>query len=203
MLDTTDIDLYAILDISAAAEAETVRRVVSLLLARYGPGNPLTEDARTFQLVKSAGEILTDPKRRVKYDAARSKCRAPALDVFARPEYTIGLEGEHNRRSGILTLLYSHRRLNPDHPDVSLLQLETWMVLPREHLMFAVWYLRSRGFIAEVESNNLAITADGVDNLESQLRERPLLYRLIWPLEEGATASEPAPDTPNHVDQRE
>jgi hypothetical protein len=65
--------------------------------------------------------------------------------------------------------------------------------------MFAVWYLRSRGLIAEVESNNLAITADGVDNLESQLTERQLLYRLIWPLEESAPES--APDTRNQVDQ--
>jgi len=183
MPDTKEIDLYDLLDISSAAENETIRRVVSLLEGRYAPDTPVTGDAERFRLVKSAGEILTDPQRRAEYDAARTKRRAEAMEKFWRRRYATGLEGERERRLGILTLLYSHRRLNPERPSVSLLQLETWMTIPREHLMFAVWYLRSRGLIAEMESNNLAITSEGVDHLEACLPGERALYEFVWPLE--------------------
>jgi curved DNA-binding protein CbpA len=184
MSDQNDIDFYEVLEISPAAETDRIVRVVAMLEARYGPDNPVTGDARRFQLVRLAGETLLDRERRAKYDAASIRRRAQPLAVFGRQEYASGLEGEHNRRLGILALLYSRRRLSPENPGVSQLQLETRMAFPREHLAFAVAYLRERGFVREVDNNDLTITSEGVDRLESQLTVQHPLYKLLWPLEE-------------------
>lgn len=184
MPDQEEIDFYEVLEISPASETDRIVRVVGMLEARYGPGNAVTGDARRFRLVKAAAETLLDRERRAKYDAACARRRTQPLEVFERREYASGLEGEHNRRLGILALLYSRKRLSPENPGVSQLQLETRMAFPREHLAFAVAYLRERGFVREVDNNDLAITAEGIDRLESQLTIEHPLYKLLWPLED-------------------
>ena len=45
-------------------------------------------------------------------------------------EFAIGVDGEANRRMGILCLLYSRRRSNPDDPGLSILEFETTMSFP-------------------------------------------------------------------------
>jgi hypothetical protein len=49
----------------------------------------------------------------------RSRLRCSDLQDFAT-----GIDGEANRRMGLLRLLYHSRRINQDDPGLSLLQLE-------------------------------------------------------------------------------
>jgi len=201
MFEAGEIDYYDILEITPAAEPEAILRVLRLLESRYAPENRATGDASRYRLVKLAGETLTDRRRRADYDAARARRQVRTSGIFACREYFEGLEGEQNRRLGILAVLYSLRRLNPERPGLSVLQLESRMSLPREHLTFAIGYLRETGLVSEAENNDLVITAAGMDRLESQLTKQHPLYAYIWPVEARVGGQEFTEVGPADVDQ--
>jgi hypothetical protein len=66
-----------------------------------------------------------------------------------------------------------------------MLDLEHLMAFPREHLHFAIWYLRSKKYIMQDDRSSFLITADGVDYLESQLPHNPVLYDIFRASETG------------------
>ncbi len=102
-------------------------------------------------------------------------------------EFAAGVDGEANRRMGILCLLYNRRRANPDDPGLSILQFETMMSFPREHLMFTMWYLRERNCVRQDEHSDYVITGEGVDYVETHLPSNKLLYRLLKAADSGTT----------------
>lgn len=121
----------------------------------------------------------------------------PAVSpIFQLSEFVIGLEGEANRRLGILSLLYDRRRVEPEAPGISVFDLETRMGLPREHLQFTIWYLKSKQYVTMGDNSDLVLTATGVDYLESNATKIPMLVKL---LQSGPfTATSPsAPDGPD------
>jgi hypothetical protein len=89
------------------------------------------------------------------------------------------VEAESNRRLGILCLLYNQRRTDPDHPGVSLLDLEKRMGFPREYLSFTMWYLRAKDFATAADNSDYTITAAGADYLESNTPQNEILTKLI------------------------
>lgn len=181
------IDFYELLQISPNAEAETINRIYRMLAARYHPDNPETGDMEMFLLLKRAHEVLSDPGLRAEYDELRKQQLAEPLRVFSLREFATGIDGESNRRLGVLCLLYNRRRMNHEHPGVSVLELETLMSFPREHLMFALWYLKEKGYVQQDEQSNFAITAEGVDYVEANLPNNRLLYKLLKASECGGT----------------
>lgn len=181
------IDFYELLQISPNAEVETINRIYRMLAARYHPDNPETGDMEMFLLLKRAHEVLSDPRLRAEYDELRKQQLAEPLRVFSLREFATGIDGEGNRRLGVLCLLYNRRRMNHEHPGVSVLELETLMSFPREHLMFALWYLKEKGYVQQDEQSNFAITAEGVDYVEANLPNNKLLYKLLKASEFGGT----------------
>jgi hypothetical protein len=101
------------------------------------------------------------------------------VPVFEMKEFVDGVEGETNRRMGLLCLLYIRRRLDPEQPGVSLLQLETMMSFPREHLMFTIWYLKEKGYIRIEQNSDYVVSAEGADYVESGLPANRILHRLL------------------------
>jgi curved DNA-binding protein CbpA len=198
------IDFYELLQISPNAEAETINRIYRMLAARYHPDNPETGDMEMFLLLKRAHEVLSDPRLRAEYDELRKQQLAEPLRVFSLREFARGIDGEGNRRMGVLCLLYNRRRMNHEHPGISVLELETLMSFPREHLMFALWYLKEKGYVRLDEQSNYAITAEGVDYVEANLPNNKLLYMLLKAAEFGGTRqavgrnfdSQPEPSPP-------
>ncbi|MEN6537899.1 MAG: DnaJ domain-containing protein [Bryobacteraceae bacterium] len=184
------VDYYELMQISPNAEAETVQRVYRMLAARYHPDNPETGDAERFLLLNEAFRTLSEPEHRAAYDLTYHSRRAEPLRVFELKEFASGIDGEANRRMGILCLLYSRRRTDPDHPGMSILELETMMWFPREHLVFTVWYLKEKGYIRQDDQSNLMMTAEGADYVESNLPANRTLYKLLKASELGATRSE-------------
>jgi hypothetical protein len=89
------------------------------------------------------------------------------------------IEGELNRRLGVLALLYIQRRSNPYSPEVSLLEVERRMGFPRDYLEFTAWYLRNKGYITRADNSDFTLTADGVDFVESQRVNIPILNKLL------------------------
>lgn len=184
------VDYYELMQISGNAEMETVQRVYRMLAARHHPDNPETGDAEKFLLLNEAYRVLTDHERRAAYDVTYRSRQSEPLRVFELKEFATGIDGESNRRMGILCLLYSRRRMNPDHPGVSILELETMMWFPREHLMFTVWYLREKDLIKQDEQSAFLITAGGADYVEENLPQNRTLYKLLKAAEFGATRSD-------------
>jgi len=89
------------------------------------------------------------------------------------------VQGELNRRLAVLAVLYYKRRSNPYNPQVSLAEIEHRMGFPRDYLDFTTWYLTKKGFITKADNSDFALTAEGVDYIESQRARIPVLDRLL------------------------
>jgi hypothetical protein len=173
------VDYYELLQISPNAEAETIHRVFRIMAARYHPDNKETGDSEKFLSLTKGYAVLSDPARRATYDALHNSRRSQPLPVFGLKEFAEGLEGEVNRRLGILSLLYNRRRTNPDDPGISVLEFETVMSFPREHLEFAIWFLREKQYVRPGNNSDYVISATGVDYLESEVPSNGLLSKLL------------------------
>jgi curved DNA-binding protein len=172
-------DYYEFLQISPNAEVDTIHRVYRFLAVRLHPDNPETGDAEKFFLLKQAYDVLSDPARRLEYDAARNKEGPPAVPLSTTIDFMDSMEGELNRRLGVLALLYIQRRTNPYTPEVSLLDVESRMGFPRDYLEFTAWYLRNKGYVTRADNSDFTLTAVGVDFVESQRVNIPVLNKLL------------------------
>lgn len=191
------IDFYELMQISPNAEHETVQRVYRMLASRYHPDNPRTGDPDRFVKLKQAYEMLSDPQTRATYDLQYQLRNAQPMSVFELREFAAGIDGEGNRRMGILCLLYNRRRSNPDNAGISILEFEKIMSFPREHLMFTLWYLKDAELVRQDESSNFVITSHGVDYVEKNLSAHQTLYHLIKSAEVGNVERSQIPPEPN------
>jgi curved DNA-binding protein CbpA len=172
-------DYYEFLQISANAETATIYRVYRYLAARHHPDNPETGDAEKFMLVKQAFDVLSDPKRRAEYDAAYKKEAPPPVPLSTSIDFMDTIDGEMNRRLAVLGLLYIQRRTNPYKPEVSLAEVEIRMGFPRDYLHFTTWYLSNKKYITQADNSDFTLTALGVDFVESNRANIPVLNRLL------------------------
>lgn len=194
---------YEFLQISPHAEAETIHRVYRFLAARYHTDNPETGDPEKFLRLNRAFEVLSNPKRRAEYDAKLRSKQAQPSPVFESVDFLDGIEGEVNRRLAVLSLLYRRCRANVNDPRVSLLELETVMGFPREYLDFTTWYLRTKKYITREDNSDFALTALGVDYVESNYSKIPVLRKLLNAGSEPSdgSASETASATPENPEE--
>ncbi len=181
------VDYYELMQISPNAETGTIQRVFRMLAARYHPDNPHTGDMDRFLLLSKAYNILIDPGLRAAYDAEHEMRRASPIGVFGLKEFGTGIDGEANRRMGVLCLLYNRRRSDPERPGVSVLELETMMTFPREHLLFTVWYLKEKDLIKMDENSDFVITSHGADYVEERLPSHEVFYKLLKAAESGTS----------------
>ena len=195
MEDAGFIDYYEMLQISPNAEPETIHRVYKMLAQRYHPDNPETGDVDRFLMLNQAFETLSDPELRASYNTLYEDHRAKPIDIFETKEFAIGVDGESNRRMGILCLLYTRRRSDPDDPGISLLEFESIMSFPREHLLFTMWYLKERNLLRQEENSDYAITGPGIDYVEEHLPNNKMIYRLLKAAESGSTRTGSPPES--------
>jgi hypothetical protein len=173
------LDYYELLQVSPNAEPEAIRRIHRLLAARYHPDNSETGNEERFLALNEAYGVLSDPEKRLAYDTRYQLRQIHPLPVFEMKEFVDGVEGEVNRRMGILSLLYQRRRQNSNDPGYSLLEFENLMGFPREHLEFAIWFLRGNQHIQLAENSDYVISPAGVEFLESHISSRPVLRKLL------------------------
>jgi curved DNA-binding protein len=173
------IDYYEFLQISPHADVDTIHRVYRYLAARLHPDNPESGDVEMFRLLKSAFDTLSNPMRRAEYDSA---CRLEAMEVKPLSnsvDFMDSVEGELNRRVAVLAVLYFKRRSNPRFPEVSLAEIEKRMGFPRDYLDFTTWYLGKKGYITRADNSDFTLTAEGVDYIEMQRGNLPVLNKLL------------------------
>jgi curved DNA-binding protein len=173
------VDFYEMLRVSPTAEIESIQRVHRALAARYHPDNQETGDLERFLLVNDAYKILSNPEKRKEFDAQYKVKKENPLPVFLTKEFTEGVDGESNRRMGLLCLLYTQRRTNPVAPSLSVLDIEQLMFIPREHLSFTIWYLKSKRFVIQDDRSSLMITAEGIDFMEANLPEHKTMHKML------------------------
>jgi curved DNA-binding protein CbpA len=178
-------DYYEFLQISPSAEADTIHRVYRFLAARFHPDNRETGDAGRFFLLKEAYEVLSNAERRAAYDATRRTSQPEPLSAWI--DFMDNMEGELNRRLAVLTVLYLQRRTNPNKPEVSFRDIEARLGFPRDYLLFTAWYLRTKGYITRADDSEFTITADGVDFVETQRVNIPVLDKLLTSGERSST----------------
>jgi curved DNA-binding protein CbpA len=173
------LDYYEILQLSPLAEMETLHRVYRIMAARFHPDNPDSGDPERFLLLSEAYRILSDPAQRAEYDRLKGTESRRALPLFQERVFVDEREGEKNRRLGVLCLLYTQRRRNPEQPSIGLMDLEELMSIPREYLEFTLWYLKQKKYVEMGQGADFSLTAEGVDFIEEHTPARDLLMRLL------------------------
>jgi curved DNA-binding protein CbpA len=173
------VNYYEVLGIPPNANNDDLTRVYHLLAARYHPDNIETGDLNHFLEVKTAFEILSDPEQRKEFDRLHREHSQDPLPIFLTKSFTEGVLGENNRRLGILCLLYNQRKLNPGSASLSVLQLESMMCIPREHLDFTTWYLKQKKYVTPDDRSSLTITSDGIDFVEENLPREETVRKLL------------------------
>lgn len=173
------IDYYEFLQISPHADTETIHRVYRYLAGRLHPDNPESGDAEMFRLLKAAYDTLSNPTRRAEYDATCHRETKEETPLSNSIDFLDSVEGELNRRVALLAVLYYQRRANPRFPEVSLAEVERRMGFPRDYLDFTTWYLTKKGYVHRADNSDFTLTAEGVDYVESQRTDLPVLNRLL------------------------
>lgn len=159
-------DFYEALQVHPGAHPDTIQRVYRHLAQRYHPDNKESGDEEKFRLITRAYHVLMDPEQRAGYDLQHRALHANRQRLL---EHEGGMEGpaaERAKRRGLLLALYRRRLLEPGSPTLSIFDLEEVLGVPREHLEFALWYMREKGMASRSDNNRYQITAAGVDELE-------------------------------------
>ena len=167
------VDYYEVLQISANAEQETIQRVYRLLAQRYHPDNQVTGDADRFRLVHEAYSVLINPQARADHDAMLKACRDSPWQPVGDGEWAEhDFDFEQNARLTMLEVLYTRRRMEPRNPGLYDMEMEQLLGVPREHLEFTIWFLIEKHLVRRApDSSRLMITAEGVEYLESNLKQ--------------------------------
>ena len=186
---------YEFLQISPNAEQDTIHRVFRFLAARLHPDHPETGDADKNSQLKQAYDVLSNPKLRAEYDAANVEKATEEAPLSSSVDFMDNLEGELNRRLAVLSVLYYKRRTNPYSPQVTLFEIEQRMGFPRDYLDFTIWYLSRKGFITRADNSDFTLTVEGVDFVETQRANMPVLNKLLTS-ETTTVTTPPDPNAP-------
>jgi curved DNA-binding protein CbpA len=174
-------DYYEVLQVSPNAQQETIQRVYRMLAQHYHPDNKDTGDTLAFNEVLEAYRVLSDPEKRAGYDVEYRIASGLKWKIFEDVGSMQGLEAERRKRVGILSLLYTKRFTDPDHPSMSVFELEEFLGCPREHLELSLWYLKESGRVQRSDNNRFALTAKGLDTLEESTEATSSRLRLAAP----------------------
>ena len=172
-------DYYEVLQVHSKAEPETIHRVYRLLAQRFHPDNAETGDTEAFRSILNAYKVLSDPEKRAAYDVHLQAYRQVRWRLFDQADAAVGKGAEKCKRRGVLDLLYTARMNQPAAPTLNLHELEDLLGCPREHLEFPLWYLRENSLITRADNGRFAITAKGVDQVETDDADQADSSRLL------------------------
>ena len=172
-------DYYEILQISPNAQPETVHRVYRLHAQRLHPDNGETGNASQFRLLSEAYQVISDAEKRAGYDVVHAQRRRERWRLISSNDCADNdFEAEQLVRLTLLEVLYTRRRIQPDNPSLTVIDLEALIGRPREQLEFTIWYLIQKKYVTRSDNSALVITAEGVEHLEHNFRENLQRRRL-------------------------
>ena len=159
---------------SPNADTDTISRVSRILIKRYHPDNSDTGNEQKFSEILEAYRVLSDPEKRAAYDVKYEDNRAAILRIFEEASASTGFESDRRIFDGILSLLYTARRRDPERGGMGVIQMERLLGFPAEHLEFHIWYLLGKNWIQREGNGTLAIAVAGVDRM---VQEDALVFR--------------------------
>lgn len=173
------VDYYEVLQVSASADQDTIQRVYRFLAQRFHPDNQETGNDARFRQIHEAYTVLSDAESRARYDILHEKQRQDRWRlVSAGGSAENDFDLERIMRLTVLEALYTRRRIEPQSPGLTTLDLESMIGRPREQLEFTIWYLNAKKFVTRDDNSRLIITADGAEyiehNYEQTLQRRRL-----------------------------
>ena len=133
-VDSSLVDYYEALQLSPNADLEAIQRSYRMLAQRYHPDNADTGNEAAFRLVLDAYRVISEPEKRAAYDVKHQASQSLRWKIFSKPEDAEGYGEEKRKRWGLLMILYTQRKRQPDKPGVSLRDLENMLGCPREQL---------------------------------------------------------------------
>ena len=180
-----EVDCYEIMQLSPNADADTIQRVYRILAQRYHPDSQDTGNREIFLKLCEAHRILSNPELRAQYDARYRETKQLHWKIFDQATAAAGPEAEQRKRQGILELLYAKTAADPERGAMTVFEFEQLLGCPREHLEFALWYLKGKGYVKRGDNGRFTLTVPGSDEVENHrsLRE-PLNQRLLEPATE-------------------
>ena len=172
------VDYYELLEISPNANSETLERIFRYFAMRYHPDNQQTGNEARFSEVVEAHNVLKDPVKRAQYDISYREHAGVHLQLVEEASDAKGVQKDAVVQAKLLALLYVKRRQDVSNPGIGDVEIERLLGCPREHLEFHLWYMKAKGWIARIENGTIAITVEGVDRADSELR-RDTSIRLL------------------------
>ena len=160
------VDYYELLQISPNADEDTIQRIFRHLAKKLHPDASTNGDPERFNRLLDAYRTLTDVSQRAAYDVAYKQHWEQTWKVAAEASNANPISDDGRVRVRMLSLFYVQRRRNMRNPGMGQVELEKLLDLSPEHLAFHLWYLREKGWIQRLETGLLAITAEGVDQVE-------------------------------------
>jgi len=153
---------YDVLQVSQNASVEAIEKMFRFLATKHHPD--AGGDKETFNQIVGAFEVLRDAEARDKYDAEiktenREISRLIENSKQAGPDAAI--------RHEMLCLFYARRREQGTTPALGTVSIEKTLNLSREVVDFHVWYFKEKNWITRWESGGYAISAEGVDQIDS------------------------------------
>jgi len=163
--ETPFVDYYELLQISPNADDDTIHRVFRLLAKKHHPDTE-QGDAKRFNLLVEAYRTLANPETRASYDVRHEQYWDRTWKVASEASDRQAFVDDADVREQLLSLFYAQRRRYMRNPGMSETQLGRLVGVPHEHMEFHLWYLREKGWVQRLEMGHLAITAEGVDQVE-------------------------------------
>ncbi len=172
-------DYYETLQISPNADPDTRNRVYRILAQRFHPDNQDSGSEERFRQIHQAYSVLSDPEKRAQYDIKHQGLRQERWRFVANSATAENdFEMEQLVRFNVLEVLYTRRRVEPNDPGLSPLDLEKLIGRPREHLEFTIWFLVQKKMLTRGDHAHLIITAEGVEYLEQNFQSKVQRLRL-------------------------
>ncbi len=160
------VDYYELFQLSPNADAETIERIYRHLAKKYHPDSSVSADTLRFRQIVEAHRTLADPEARAGYDAKYQEYWNRKWRLASEAGDGTVFGNDQLARKRLLSLLYVQRRRNTQNPGMGNQEMARLLCSPHELVEFHLWYLRAKGWVERLESGQLAITADGVDQVE-------------------------------------
>jgi len=174
MIEKDFVDFYELLQLSPNADTDTIDRIFRHLAKKTHPDSTEFPDNDRFQQIVEAHRTLADPETRAGYDAKYQDYWNNKWKLASEASDTSSFFNDQVTRERLLSLLYVQRRRNMRSPGLGELGIARLLLTPPELLEFHLWYLKAQGWVERLDSGLMAITAQGVDQVEQgRLRLMP------------------------------
>jgi hypothetical protein len=171
--DQPFVDHYDLLQLSPNADEETVHRIFRHLAKRCHPDLKEGGDPERFRSLVRAHATLTNAESRAAYDAQYQEYWNRKWRVVSQASDGSAFSEDRETREKLLSLLYVQRRRDMRSPGLGEYEMARLLRIPVELVEFHLWYLREKGWVQRIDNGQLAISANGVDSIESSRLRLP------------------------------